>query len=152
MFPVSEVRGRTSGYSTATNGRVSQVTYAGPHGVSYVALYSYSQAGGVTKKRLQLTGTPFGANTVNLDAAYTLDNEGRVTYIAYPFAQVNSDGTTTSGPVYSYDYDSMGRLTHMSDQGNFTWVSNVSYGPSDEMLQMQASGFTENRTYNATFN
>ena len=70
--------GANNGFSTATNGRVSQVTYAGPHGTSFVEMYSYHNAGGVTKKRVQIMGTPFGASTINMDAAYTYDGEGRV--------------------------------------------------------------------------
>ena len=141
--------GTNNGFSTATNGRVSQVTYAGPHGTSFVEMYSYHNAGGVTKKRVQITGTPFGSSTVNMDAAYTYDGEGRVLSIRYPFAQVNGNGTTVDGPLYSYSYDSLGRLRSMTDQGNTAWVNDVTYGPADEMLSMTANGFTETRTYNA---
>ena len=141
--------GTNNGFSTATNGRVSQVTYAGPHGTSFVEMYSYHNAGGVTKKRVQITGTPFGSKTMNMDAAYTYDGEGRVLSIRYPFAQVNGNGTTVDGPLYSYSYDSLGRLRSMTDQGNTAWVNDVTYGPADEMLSMTANGFTETRTYNA---
>ncbi len=60
--------GTNNGYSAATNGRVSQIAHVGPHGTSYVEMYSYHNAGGVTKKRVQLSGGLFGANPVNLDA------------------------------------------------------------------------------------
>ena len=140
--------GTNNGLSTATNGRVSQITYAGPHGVSFVEMYSYHNAGGVTKKRVQITGTPFGSSTINMDAAYTYDGEGRVLSIRYPFGKVNSNGTTGDGPLYSYTYDSLGRLQRMTD-GTTAWVNDVTYGPADEMLSMTANGFTETRTYNA---
>ena len=140
--------GSNSGFSAATNGRVSQVSYAGPHGLSFVEMYSYHNAGGVIKKRLQMSGTPFGSSPVTMDAGYNFDNEGRVLSIAYPSSQVNTDGTTTAGPRYSYTYDSMGRLTNMTDQ-QVNFVSSVTYGPADEMLQMVASGFNETRSYNA---
>ena len=112
-------------------------------------MYSYHNAGGVTKKRVQITGMPFGSNTVNMDAAYTYDGEGRVLSIRYPFGKVNSNGTTVDGPLYNYTYDSLGRLRSMTDQGNTVWVNDVTYGPADEMLSMTANGFTETRTYNA---
>ena len=96
--------GTNNGFSTATNGRVSQVTYAGPHGTAFVEMYSYHNAGGVTKKRVQITGTPFGSNTVNMDAAYTYDGEGRVLSIRYPFA-IRSRRSTVTEPR------SMGRST-----------------------------------------
>ena len=141
--------GTNNGFSTATNGRVSQVTYAGPHGTAFVEMYSYHNAGGVTKKRVQITGTPFGSNTINMDAAYTYDGEGRVLSIRYPFGRVNSNGTTIDGPLYNYTYDTLGRLQRMTDLANNPIVNDVIYGPADEMLTMTASTFNETRTYNA---
>lgn len=67
--------GTNSGYSSATNGRVSQITYKGPHGTSFAELYSYHVAGGVTKKRVQITGTPLGSSTLNMDAGCTYDSD-----------------------------------------------------------------------------
>ncbi len=142
--------GANGDYSKATTSRVSQITYAGPHGLSFTEQYSYHNAGAITKKRVELSGAVFGSQPIDMDAGYTYDNEGRVTAIAYPFAQVNSDHTTASGPVYHYTYDSMGRLNHMAeDAANKTWVDSVTYGSAGEMLQMQAYGFTETHAYNA---
>ena len=141
--------GTNNGFSTATNGRVSQITYAGPHGVSFVEMYSYHNAGGVTKKRVQIIGTPFGSSNINMDAAYTYDGEGRVLSIRYPFGKVNSNGTTVDGPLYHYTYDTLGRLQRMSDLANNPIVNDVTYGPADEMLTMTASTFNETRSYNA---
>lgn len=141
--------GTNGGYSAATKGRVSQVTYNGPHGTSFVEMYSYHNGGRVTKKRVQITGTPFGSSTVTMEAGYTYDNEGRTTSIQYPSSQINSSGTTTAGLLYTYGYDALGRLNQMTDNASTTWVSAATYGPADEMLTMTANGFSETRTYNA---
>src|SRR6266567_1143295 len=90
-----------------------------------------------------------GSLVVNMDASYTFDNEGHTTSLQYPKAQFNSNGTTVAGPTYSYTYDSMKRLAGMTDQASTAWVTSTTYGPADEMLQMVANGFAENRTYNA---
>ena len=140
--------GANGGFSSATAGRVSQVQYSGPHGLAFTEMYSYHPAGAVTYKRLQAAGTPFGTSSANMDAHYSYDNEGKVTSIAYPSTQYFTGNSASAGPTYNYSYDSMGRLSGLSD-GNTNWVSGVTYGPANEMLQLVASTFTENRTYNA---
>ncbi len=134
--------GTNGGYSSATQGRVSQITYAGPHGLSFVEWYSYHKAGAVIDKRLQVAGA-------NLDAVYTYDNEGHVTSIQYPNSQVNSNATTVAGPKYNYSYDTMERLAGMTDANNNALVSGVGYNAASQLLQLNASNFTEARTYNA---
>jgi RHS repeat-associated protein len=75
-----------------------------------------------------------GAQT--FDAAYTWDNEGRMTGINY-------------GPSYSLQYDVNGRLSGMQDtaNGNAT-VASASYGVAGEMLGLTYFGDSESHTYN----
>ncbi len=141
--------GTNGGFSSATAGRVSQITYTGPHGLALKEWYSYHKAGAVTTKRLNVTGTPFGSSSLNLDASYGYDDEGSVLSIQYPNSQFNSNGTTVSGPGYSYGYDTMERLQSMTDKANTPWAANTSYGPSNELLSFSANGFSETRSYNA---
>ena len=98
------------GYSSSTAGRVSQIQYSGPHGLSFTEMYAYHPAGAVTSKRLQAAGTPFGSQSVNLDANHTYNNEGHVASINYPNSQYVNANNTTAGPTYYYSYDSMARL------------------------------------------
>jgi RHS repeat-associated protein len=144
-----QYEGTNGGYSSATAGRVSQITYSGPHGLSFVEWYNYMKAGAVTNKRLTMTGTPFGSSSINMDAVYTYDSEGNITSIQYPNAQFNSNNTTTAGPKYTYGYDSMERRSSMVDQASTHWVSGVSYTPAGQIAQLTANTFTETRTYNA---
>ncbi len=141
--------GTNGGFSSATAGRVSQITYTGPHGLALKEWYSYHKAGAITTKRLNVTGTPFGSSSLNLDASYGYDDEGSVLSIQYPNSQFNSNGTTVSGPGYSYGYDTMERLQSMTDKANTPWAANTSYGPSNELLSFSANGFSETRSYNA---
>jgi RHS repeat-associated protein len=140
--------GTNGGFSSATAGRVSQITYTGPHGIAYKEWYSYHKGGGVTAKRLNLTGTPFGSSSLNLDATYGYDSEGNITSTHYPNTQFNSNNTTVAGPSYTYGYDTMERLQTMTD-GTTRWVTNATYGPANQILTMSAYGFDESRTYNA---
>jgi RHS repeat-associated protein len=43
----------------------------------------------------------------------------------------------------------MNRIAGMTGPGSQTLVSSVTYGPANQMLQLNASSFTETRTYNA---
>jgi YD repeat-containing protein len=104
--------------------------------------YSYTQGGLVTKKRLAVTaevapGTP---RTTNLETSQTYDNQGRVLTVTYP-----------DNKTYTYAYDGMGRPISFTDnqQNPQTWVNNVQYGLSGELLQISYAGYTETRTYNS---
>jgi len=101
----------------------------------------------VTKKRLAVTaevapGTP---RTTNLETSQTYDNEGKVLTVSYP----------NSGPTYTTAYDTMSRPISLTDnQSNpETWVNNVQYGLSSELLQITYgayySQYSETRTYNS---
>ncbi len=140
--------GTNGGYSTATAGRVSSITYKGPHGLAFNEMYSYQAPGGISKKLLSMTGTPFGSSTVNLEADYSFDAEGNIQTIQYPNSEIDSNNAIASGPLFTYEYDSMERLNKLSDKATL-WVSSVTYGPANEMQQMVTPTFTETRNYNA---
>jgi len=133
------------------NGSFSQYAYGRPtatkYGIStggycasgvpytFTEQYSYTQAGLVTNKRLAVTA---GSRTANLDTSQTYDNEGKVLTVKYP--DINS-----TGPTYTYAYDTMGRPTTLTDNQSATWVSGVQYGLSGELLSLNG----ETRTYNS---
>jgi RHS repeat-associated protein len=88
--------------------------------------YSYNEAGRVTNQWLQLQPTVDQAvRNVDIDATYTWDNEGRMT----------SQTGRWSGPVESYTYDSMGRLS----------TGGATHGPAGELLTFNSV----TRTYNS---
>src|SRR6202171_3877010 len=123
-------------------------------------MYSYTQPGKVTKKRLRLSRSVQSHTiTGDLDAQYSYDNEGRMTSVTYPQSsyidptlQVQPSPVTT----YTYGFDTMGRPTTMTGPGVDGWgnratvniVNGVEYGPASEMLQMSYCGATETRQYN----
>ncbi len=129
-----------SGDPNAANqlGRLSQITYSGPHGLAYTEWYSYAAAGGVTRKHL---GGSFGGYGFGADAVYTYDNEGRVSSVSPIFGN--------NQPVYTYGYDSMGRLSTMKDQNNTQLVSGVTYGAAGQMLSLSGTVISETRVYNS---
>jgi YD repeat-containing protein len=55
------------------------------------------------------------------------------------------------GPTYTYAYDGMGRPVSLVDNQPTpeTWVSNVQYGISGELLNISYAGTSETRTYNS---
>lgn len=140
--------GANGGFSSNTAGLLSSVAYSAPHGLSVTEMYSYHAAGAVTAKRMQLSGTALSTYTANLDATYTYNSLGQVSSVQYPFAAWSNGAITSNGPQYGYSYDSMNRLNAMTANSQ-TLVSNVSYGPANQMLQLNWIGFTETRTYNS---
>ena len=148
--------------SSPTIGRLTAVQNAPTANAdTFIEMYSYTQPGEITTKRLRLNRTvqshPF---TIDLDAQYSYDNEGRMTSVTYPqssYIDPNSLQVLPS-PVttYTYGFDSMGRPTSMTGPGVDGWgnpatvniVNNVQYGPANEMLQMSYFGSTETRQYN----
>jgi hypothetical protein len=95
-------------------------------------MYSYNQAGRVTAQHMN-----YDSGVLGFDAAYSWDNEGRMTGINY-------------GPQYAFTYDVNGRLGSMQDvaAGNTT-VASASYGVAGEMLGLSYFGYSETRTYNS---
>ena len=124
-----------------------------PSAVQFTEMYSYTQSGQVSKKRLQGNETGSnGSSSLNLDGIWSYDSEGKVTSVTYPSTLSYNESTkafsTTPGPTYTYSFDSMHRYIGLTDQNNNSIASSVQYGPSNELLSIQYSGMTETRQYN----
>ena len=125
-------------------------------GIQFNEMYSYTIAGQPNKKRLQVNETPpsWATQTRNLDAAYTYDNEGKMTSVNYPtsYSFVYPNLVATAGPTYTYSFDSMSRPIGLTDQNSYAAVSNVQYGgtnaPPNALTSMNYFGVTETRAYN----
>ena len=91
-------------------------------------MYSYNPAGRVTAQHAD-----YENKIHSFDAAYTWDNEGRMTGINY-------------GPQYTMTYDANGRLGGMSGSD---LSASASYGVAGEMTGLTYGGYNETRTYNA---
>ena len=68
---------------------MDNVDYADPgswnaYAYAYVYAYSYNQAGRVTLQQMGVLGAKYSGNSMSLAAAYTWDNEGRMTSLQYP--------------------------------------------------------------------
>jgi hypothetical protein len=121
---------------------------AGPYQITEE--YSYTQGGLMTGKRLAVkSGT---LQPVNLDTYQTYDNEGKPVSVKYPTQTWVDSGTgqvvAYTTPTYTTAYDAMGRPISLTDNNPVnpaTWVNNVQYGLSSELLQMNygiANGYT----------
>jgi len=108
------------------------------------------------KKRLQVSAPAQNYYLVtnvsmNLDASYTYDNEGRMTATQYPSSW--NGASWSAGPNLGNTFDSMGRLQKLTDLGaSSDIISNATYNPAGQLLTMTggvASGVTESRTYNS---
>jgi RHS repeat-associated protein len=116
-------------------------------------LYAYNQNGTVWAKRLRYSTTsPGNVASGNLDGWFGYDTRGTITSIIYP-----NEWPTPVNTYYQYVYslDTMARRTGLQYK-QFTnvwttvtnWVSNVNYGPANEMTNVTFGGYTETRTYN----
>jgi YD repeat-containing protein len=77
---------------------------------------------------------------------WSYDTEGRMTGVTYP------PWSGVSGSNYTYTYDTMGRLTTMTDSLNsVTMVTGVTYGVANEVQAISGSFFNETRSYNSLF-
>jgi RHS repeat-associated protein len=158
-----------SSYSQNVLGRLAAVQYYGGEGAqhgglgscdtTYQELYSYSSAGGVVGKELQLTRNfptgPPGEQTqtqatVSLAATFGYDNEGRMTSEQYP---AWGNGGTYSGPKMAFTYDSMGRPYTAEDQNNNNYgVTSAAYTAAGQLQSMAGTygGYGgQSFTYNA---
>ncbi len=121
--------------------------------LQFTEMYGYTVAGLVNGKRLQVNETLTGGTvkTLNLDAAYTYDVEGKITSLNYPttYAWNGSALVGTSGPTYTYSFDAMDRATGLKDQNNSTAVSGVQYNAANQYLGINYYGASETRTYNS---
>ena len=143
------------GYSGGVGG--SDITV--PSSMQFVEMYGYTQAGLTSGKRLQVQETfnwysnnnpESSTQKLNLDAAYTYDTEGKTTSVNYPstFAYQSGQLVTTTGPRYTYSFDSLGRPTGLTDQSNNTDVSSVTYNAANQLLGLNYLGTAETLTYN----
>ena len=130
-------------YSQYTQGRLAAITYQPMTNSTITSTlptfsewYSYTQAGSLAGKQLKASQT--GSTALNLNGAWTYNNEGKMTSVTYPSVSNHSGTYTTS-------YDSMARPSTLVDNSSNTWASNVSYGPSNELLTLNS----ESRTYNS---
>ena len=114
-------------------------------------MYSYTQAGQVATKRLQVTepftyqdqhGNHNTSATANLDSTYAYNTEGKITSMSYPGTGYSSG--LTAGPSYNYSYDSMYRLSGMTSSGT-TIVNGVSYNAANQLLGMTFNTEVETR-------
>jgi hypothetical protein len=111
---------------------------------TFTEMYSYNAAGAVVKKRLRVTRTlPWPINSpvisnADLDAAYTYDNEGRVTATQYPSTWNGS--AWVAGPNLGNTYDSMGRPQKVTDlTASSDIISNATYNPAGQLLTMSGN-------------
>src|ERR1035441_182418 len=134
-----------------------------PSSVQPIEMYGYTQAGLASAKRLRVqeifnwyvNGTPESSTQkLDLDATYTYypGGEGKVLSVNYPTTYSWNSGTSqlvpTTGPTYTYAFDSMMRPTGLTDQSNNTDVSNVTYNAANQLLGLNYSGTAETRQYN----
>src|ERR1039457_4422236 len=128
-----------------------------PSTMRLVEMYGYTQAGLTSGKRLQVQETlyttvngvgQYTPRTLNMDAAYTYNNEGKMTSVNYPetwsWQGQNGPLVSTPGPTYTYSFDAMYRPTGLTDQNSNTVVNNVTYNAANQLSTFN----TETRTYN----
>ena len=165
-----------TGFSQYTAGRLAAVKYAALSQFGTVQInemYSYTEpyasniypevyGGGLpAAKRLQVSEYMTYQNvqghyqnaTVsgNLDTTFAYNAEGGLISTTYPSTTTwNGNGTiiTTPGPSYNYSYDSMYRLSGMTDSNYNTIVSGVSYNAASQLLSINYPGNNERRSYN----
>jgi RHS repeat-associated protein len=121
--------------------------------LQFTEMYGYTQAGQISGKRLQSNQTLTGGTvkTLNMDATYAYDSEGKMTSVVYPttYAWNGSALVPTAGPTYTYSFDAMDRATGLKDQNNNVAVSGVTYNPANQFLTVDYFGANETRTYNS---
>jgi RHS repeat-associated protein len=121
-----------------TQGRIAEIWYnAGTNVQTVEEHFSYDSSGLVTTKAMALRN---GAYLPQLSATFTYNDLAALTSIQYP----------NGGPTYNYSYDTMGRLSGMTDaaSGN-PLVLFGTYGPAGEFISMSYLGYNEGRQYNA---
>jgi RHS repeat-associated protein len=130
-------------------------TYGTASPVSYIDMYSYHPAGGVTAKQIIYWGNYFDSSGVqetasgNIEADYTFDTSGRLATLVNPATplQYVSGYDYLGNPIYTpctitYAYDSMGRPSSVANSPsaaypcNATWTS-ATYDFAGRMTAMQ---------------
>jgi RHS repeat-associated protein len=152
-------------FSSYTLGRLVTVQYQtqAQGSVQMYEMYSYTPAGSPggglpSIKLLQVNQNvsyagQYGTATANIESSYTYNNQGEITSISYPdtetpFLVTEDESPYVAGPVYNYSYDSMYRLSGMTDSNNNTIVSNVSYNAANQLLTINYPAANEVRGYN----
>ena len=120
---------------------------------TFTDMFSYTQAGQVAGKDLHMSLTQLPKSTggcdpvavaADLNLVYAYNNEGKVTQVTYP--------TPTGGsPVtFSYSYDSMMRLSSMTDTSNYSQpvVNGAAYNAASQLTALNYYDATETRAYN----
>ncbi|HTS46968.1 MAG TPA: RHS repeat-associated core domain-containing protein [Bryobacteraceae bacterium] len=143
-----EIKYPAVGYSVDTSGT--------PGSTMFTDMFSYTQAGQVAGKRLRVTQTMRQTNPNthqqftqtaqgDLNLAYTYNNEGKVTQVTYP-----TDNNSTT-PTFSYTYDSMMRLSNMTDGSNYSQpvVNGVTYNAANQLTAVNYYDAAETRAYNS---
>jgi RHS repeat-associated protein len=121
-------------------------------------MYSFKPSGLPIKKRLHANENVayYNANnlllynstgTLNMDATYDYDNEGKMISVNYPTTYMNS--VAVAGPTYTYSFDQMHRPISLTDQNGNAVVSGVNYGPANELKNITCFGVNESRIYNS---
>ena len=134
---------QNSTYPNYSLGRLTAVQYSG-----VTETYGYNQAGQKTNKGLKITQTlteqgsdgnnHTGPATLDLESVNVYDTEGKMTSIQYP----------NSGPNFGYGYDTMSRLSTMTNIGqSIQVITGTTYDPANRLLSISGS-LTESRTYN----
>ncbi len=118
-------------------------TSLGPNGLTLEYNYSYTPAGKVSGKTLQLIGG-VGYETAigTVAASYTFDGQGALTQTSYtPAFFVNT---------FNYTLDAMERPTGMTDNLSHTWVTGATYNAANQMTSNGIQTWTYNSLYQIT--
>ena len=130
-----------NGYGTNAYGRVAyrqQNNCAGLPSLWCVEAYSYTPSGHMTAEELTAYNSSMGVTTPTMTAAFSYDDEGRMTGVTYP-------GYTGVSPAsYTYTFDTMGRPSGMSSV-----ASGGLYNAAGQITSLAYPGGTETRTYNS---
>ncbi len=110
---------------------------------AFIDMFSYTQAGQAAGMDLRVTMTQpqnldgegqcyVQTAQSDLNLVYAYNNEGKVTQVTYP--------TPTGGsPIaFSYGYDSMMRLSSMTDNSNYSQpaVNNATYNAANQLTAL----------------
>ena len=134
-----------------------------PGGTKFQEMYSYTESGQVTKKRLRATRVAgLQERSADLDLAYTYDTAGRLSTIKYPdtySVQGQAPPLLMPGVKLKQFYNELGQLSRLvEDRGIFNGqpvyfdvVTTAEYNAAGQMTRMvlgAPSNQTETRTYN----
>ena len=143
-------------YDAGTNG-VGHLTGVSFHGgivganQAYTLSYGYSVVGRMTSQQLVVVTNPYWRPTITFTAAYTWDNEGRMTAQQNPTVMLPYQWYPAVLGTEGFSYDTDGRMTGMTlDTGNGPMpYASATYGPAGEMQSLSYLGMTEQRSYNS---